>query len=117
MKEDEAGWAAWLTALAFLGLSAEGLNFIGKANLNSGWLLFGGLAAWAVGMNAIGIRGRRWPLWMGILSIVSGVLLFAAVLANTLVPNNIINSLSAGLGAVVLYPAWLVWMGIRILKK
>ena len=24
VKEDEAGWSTWLTALAFLGLSAEG---------------------------------------------------------------------------------------------
>ena len=54
---------------------------------------------------------------MGFLGIVSGVRLFAAVLANTLVPNNIINTLFAGLGAVVLYPAWQVWMGIRMLKK
>ena len=68
-------------------------------------------------MNAIGIRSRRWPLWVGILGIVSGVLRFAAVLVKTLVPNNIINNLSAMLGAVVLYPAWLVWMGIRMLKK
>ena len=57
VKEDEASWAVWLTALAFLGLSAEGLNFIGKANLNSGWLLFGGLAAWAVGMRTPSASG------------------------------------------------------------
>ncbi|MCX6035490.1 MAG: hypothetical protein NTV38_11035 [Chloroflexi bacterium] len=117
VKEDEAGWSIWLTALAFLGLSAEGLNYIGKANIDSSWLPFGGLSAWAVRMNIIGIRARCWPIGMGVLGIVSGLLLFAAILANTLVPNNIVNTLSAGLGAVVLYPAWLVWMGIRMLRR
>jgi len=38
---------------------------------------------------------------MGVPGIVSGLLQFAAVLANILVPNNIVNTLSAGLGAVV----------------
>ncbi len=117
VKAHEAGWAAWLTALAFLGLSTEGLNYVAKANIDSNWLLFGGLSAWAVGMNIIGLRAKIWPLWMGILGIVSGLLLFAAVLANTIAPGNIVNTISAGLGAVVLYPAWLVWMGIRMLKE
>jgi hypothetical protein len=116
VKAHEAGWAIWLTALAFLGLYAEGLNYIGNVAINSNWLLFGGLSAWAVGMNIIGIRAKLWPLGMGILGIVSGLLLFAAVLANTIMPGNIINTISAGLGAVVLYPAWLVWMGVRMLK-
>ena len=114
--KEEAGWATWLTALAFLGLSAEGLHYIGQASLNSNWLLFGGLSAWAVGMNIIGMRAKKWPLWMGILGIVSGILLFAAVLAYSIVPGSIFNTISAGLGAVVLYPAWLVWMGLRMLK-
>jgi hypothetical protein len=116
VKEDEAGLATWLTALAFLGLSAEGLAYIGQADFYSGWLLFGGLAAWAVGVNLIGIRYQRWPLSMGILGILGGLLLFAAVLANSLMPGNIVNNISAGLGAVVLYPAWLVRMGLRMLK-
>ncbi|KAF0106472.1 MAG: hypothetical protein FD146_2563 [Anaerolineaceae bacterium] len=116
IKEHEAGWATWLTALAYLGLAAEGLLYIGQASLNSNWLLFGGLAAWAVGMNAIGIRSKRWPLGLGLLGIVSGLLLFAAVVANSIQPGNIVNLISAGLGAVALYPAWLIWMGIRMLK-
>jgi len=117
VKEVEMGWSTWLTALAFLGLSAEGLRYIGGAAINSNWLLFGGLSAWAVGMNIIGMRSRHWPVWMCLLGILGGLLLFAAVLANTFVPNNIINTLSAGLGAVVLYPAWLIWMGLRMLKS
>lgn len=116
VKDEEAGWATWLTALAFLGLAAEGLLYIGQADLYTNWLLFGGLAAWAVGMNIIGMRTKKWPLALGILGIVSGLLLLAAVVANTIQPGNIVNSISAGLGAVVLYPAWLIWMGLRMLK-
>jgi hypothetical protein len=116
VKEHEAGWATWLTALAYLGLAAEGLYYIGQADIYSGWLLFGGLAAWAIGMNAIGLRTKLWPTGMVVMGILGGLLLFAAVLANSLAPGNIVNNISAGLGAVVLYPAWLVWMGTRMLK-
>ena len=116
LKDEEAGWATWLTVLAFFGLFAEGLYHIAHGDMNSNWPLFGGLSAWAVGMNVIGLRRRRWPAALGILGIVGGLLLFAAVLANSLAPGNVVNTISAGLGAVVLYPAWLAWMGIRMLK-
>ncbi len=117
VKEAEAGWATWLTALAYLGLATEGLAYVGRADMDTNWLLFGGLAAWAMGMNIIGMRTKKWPLALGILGIVSGLLLLAAVTANTIQPGNIVNTISAGLGAVVLYPAWLIWMGIRMLKE
>jgi len=116
LKDEEAGWVTWLTVLAFFGLFAEGLYHIANASLNSNWPLFGGLSAWAVGMNAIGLRLRRWPVTLGVLGILGGLLLFAAVVANTITPGSIVNMISAGLGAVVLYPAWLVWMGVRMLK-
>jgi hypothetical protein len=116
LKDEEVGWVTWLTALAYFGLFAEGLYHIAGASLDSNWPLFGGLSVWAVGMNAIGLRLRRWPVTLGTLGIVGGLLLFAAVLANTFAPGNIVNTISAGLGAVVLYPAWLAWMGVRMVK-
>jgi len=116
VKGDEAGWATWLTALAFLGLAAEGLYHIGQADLDTSWLLFGGLAAWAIGMNIIALRCKLWPAGLVVLGVLGGLLLLAAVLANSIQPGGIVNYISAGLGAVLLYPAWLVWMGVRMLR-
>jgi hypothetical protein len=54
---------------------------------------------------------------MCILGVLGGILLIAAMIANTIIPGGWVNQLSAGLGAVVLYPAWLVWIGLRLLKE
>jgi hypothetical protein len=116
LKENAPGWVTWLTAVAFLGLSAEALYHLGRAAIDTTPLLFGGLGAWAVGMNLIGLLKKHWPNWLCIVGILGGLLLLAAMTANYIQPGSWVNTISAGLGAVVLYPAWLIWIGIRMLK-
>ena len=110
------GWATWLTAISYLGLAAEALLYIGQVEIQTTWLLFGGLGSWAIGMNLISLLKKQWPLWLCVLGVVGGLLLIAAAIANSIVPGSWVNTLSAGLGAVVIYPAWLIWNGTRLLR-
>jgi hypothetical protein len=59
VKEDEAGLVHLADRAGLPWAIRRGLYYVGKANIDSSWLLFGGLSAWAVGMNIIGIRVRR----------------------------------------------------------
>jgi hypothetical protein len=110
-----AGYAFWMTNLAYLGAAAEALYYFGKVDMNTTWLLFGGLGLASLAFNIIALRHALWPKALAWIGVATGVLLLGVVAASFWpAALNIVGQVSAGLGAVVLYPVWLVWLGIRL---
>jgi hypothetical protein len=114
VRPAHAGWTDWLTNLAYLGAGAEALRWLGNLEFNSAWLLFGGLGLWSIVINILALRHKLWPAVLAGIGIAGGVLLLGVILSSQFAALAFLNVLSAGLGAVVLYPAWLVWIGLRM---
>ncbi len=114
MRKAHAGYAFWMTNLAYLGVAAEGLYYFGKLDFDTSWLFFGGLGLSALAFNVIALRHALWPKALAWIGVATGVLLLCVVVASFW-PSvlYVVSQVSAGLGAVVLYPIWLIWLGIR----
>jgi len=115
VSKAHAGYAFWMTNLAYLGVAAEALYHLGKLNFDTTWLFFGGLGLSALAFNIIALRHNLWPKTLAWIGVATGLLLLCVVAA-TFWPTalNVVSQVSAGLGAVILYPVWLIWLGIRL---
>jgi hypothetical protein len=114
---NSAGWTEWVTNLAYLGVCAEALRWVGGLDLDSSWLFFGGLGVWSITVNILGLRNKLWPAALGWIGLASGVLILAVIPSAHIAGLAFLNTIASGLGAVVLYPIWLVWMGLRMRKE
>lgn len=106
-------WAIWATNLAYLGLGAEALRQVGGLEFETVFLLFGGLAVWALALNVLALKHNFWQHWLAWVGIAGSLLLFGALIASQVPSLLWLDTVSAGLGAVVLYPIWLIGVGIR----
>ncbi len=79
-----------------------------------GWFMFGGTGTWLIVMNILALRGGKLPKLHGILGILSGVSAWATVFGALFEfePLNLI----ASAGGALFYPAWFVWLGVRLLR-
>jgi hypothetical protein len=107
-------WVTWATNLAYLGLGAEALRQLGGLEIETVLLLFGGLAIWGLTLNVLAIQHKLWPNALAGIGISSSLLLFGALVASQVPAFLWLDTVSAGLGAVVLYPIWLIWTGLRL---
>ncbi len=117
MPSRAVGWARWVTCIAYLGLGAEALRRVGGLEFRTAELLFGGLGVWGLAVNLIALRQNLWPRVLAWIGLASSVMLFGVVLASRVAALAFLDTISAGIGAVVLYPIWLVWMGMRLRTK
>ena len=109
---------AWLVTLwGYLGFGAEAIRVLGLAEVNTVWLFFGGMAAWSLVVNLLGLRAKLWSPALAWVGIASGVLLLGVIVSTYVESLSILGQVSAGLGGVVLYPVWMVWQGTRLLKE
>lgn len=109
-----SGWVEWLTNLAYLGAGAEALQILGNLEFDSFYLFFGGLGLWIIGINLLAMRHQLWPQPLAWIGCASGVLLLGEILSDLIPALAFMDLYSAALGAVVLYPVWLVWQGVRM---
>jgi hypothetical protein len=115
MSKTHPGYAFWMTNLAYLGVIAEALYYFAKVDIDTTWLFFGGLGLSALTFNMIALRHALWPKALAWIGVATGALLLCVVVASFWpAALNLAGQVSAGLGAVVLYPIWLIWLGIRI---
>ncbi len=112
-----AGWATWVTNLAYLGLVAEAIRYLGQIEFNTTPLLFGGLGVWGITMNVLALRHGLWPRLLAWIGIASSVLLLSVLLILIVPSLDVLGRISAAIGAVGLYPVWLIWQGLRIRQE
>lgn len=111
---ENKGWAIWATNLAYLGLAAEALRQLTGLEFESVFLLFGGLAVWGLTVNILALRSNVWQNTLAWIGMASSLLLVGALIASRVPSLLWLDTVSAALGAVVLYPVWLIWMGTRV---
>jgi hypothetical protein len=78
------------------------------------WLSFGLVGIWVFFISYQGLRRLRFPRVMGIVGMAAGVFYFFIEIG-TLLRNELLLAVTAGLGALVLGPVWYIWLG-RILR-
>ena len=136
------GWLSWASALARLGFAVAALSSfralallpdqaahfagadaatraaIGWQNVGllldpHGWLTFGAVGLWMLAVSGLGLRRRALPPalgWLGIL----GAALYGCVVAGLSLRLEALVALAAGLGGVLVAPAWYGWMASRL---
>jgi hypothetical protein len=120
----QAVWAVTLTRSA-PGLSAAYLagNESTRAALMAyglpqidpdGWFSFGGPGTWLILINLLALYGGRLPKWHAMLGILAGVCAWATVFASLLSFEPL--NLFASAGGALVYPAWFILTGIRLLR-
>jgi len=111
-REAHPGWAAWGIGLAYLAVASEMIQYLGEVELNSAWLFLGGLGIMLLTYNILALRYTLWPKVLAWLGIVMSILLLGVIPSTLVEALAFLNDLAA-VGAVALYPIWLVWIGMR----
>lgn len=111
------GWAAWMINLVYLGVAAEAIRYLGNLPFNTVFLFFGGLSLSSLVFNILALKHDLWPKALAWIGVVMSILLIGVILSSMIESLAFLNMVSAGLGAVVLYPIWLVWLGLRFQKE
>jgi hypothetical protein len=79
------------------------------------WLSFGLVGIWVFFISYQGLRKLKFPKILGIVGMTAGVFYFFIEIG-TLLRNELLLAVTAGLGALVLGPVWYIWLG-RILRE
>jgi hypothetical protein len=79
------------------------------------WLSFGLVGSWVFFVSYLGMRRLRFPRLLGVVGMATGVFYFF-IEAGTLLKNELVIAITAGVGALVLGPVWYIWLG-RILRN
>lgn len=112
-REAHPGWAAWAMSFAYISIAAEFIRYVANPEFHSANLFFGGLGTMLLTYNILGLRHNLWPKALAWLGIVMAVLLLGVIPSQWDESLAFLNTVGA-LGAVVLYPIWLVWLGRRL---
>lgn len=79
------------------------------------WLSFGLVGIWVFFISYQGLSRLEFPKFLGIVGMITGVFYFF-IEVGTQLKNELLITITAGLGALVLGPVWYIWLG-RILRK
>jgi len=134
------GWARWAANLAYLGFAVTALDFFrfwsiqayrasvfvgGDASTQAaidatgqgldpqGWLGFGGVGVWVLVVSLLAIRANVWPRTLSYLGIAVAVMYWLVVVSNVF-GIDILLSIVAGFGGVILAPIWYIWVGLLL---
>jgi hypothetical protein len=138
------GWVLWARNLALLGFAVTATNqfttfavwpklaaayVAGDAATRAaielfpllpldqqGWLLYGGVGVFVFIVSLLALRTKAMPRPLGFIGLGAGIFLWLAV-AGFVLNNEVLVSIAAGLGAVLLIPIWFVWMGLLLRRE
>lgn len=135
------GWARWMSNLAIIGFAVTALNSFRSLSLQpvvaaayasadattktaiaataqtqidpDGWLGFGVVGAWALTAGVLMLRTSALPRVLGYVGIAVGIA-YWSVLAGNVLNVELLTSIGAGVGGVILAPIWFIGMGISL---
>jgi hypothetical protein len=137
------GWTRWAANLAYLGFAVTAVDFfrfwsiqtywasafvaadastrvaIDAASIGldpDGWLSFGGVGTWVLVVSLLAMRANAWPRLLSYNGIAVAVLYWLLVVAS-IFNIQILTSIVAGLGGVVLAPIWYIWTGLLLRRS
>jgi hypothetical protein len=80
---------------------------------HQGWLMYGAVGLFIFVTSALALRHRAIPLGLAYIGLAAGFL-FWMVIAGFILENELLISIAAGFGGVVLVPAFYIWIGILL---
>lgn len=102
-------WASIFSTLSLLlkeVLLASGLDRLDPYGISYNLIGF-----FVITLNYLELRSRRLPSWLAVLGLTGGLLL-QLILIGTVCHLTLLIDLAAGLGAIVIFPLWLVSFGL-----
>ena len=81
-----------------------------------GWLGYGAVGLWMIVVSALALRGKVWPRPLSYLGFLTGLVGFLIVVTMVYPTFPVSLVTVAGVGGLVLAPAWFIWMGIILLR-
>lgn len=140
VRSQHEGWTHWATNLAYLGFAVTAIDFFriwsiqtyrasafvasdasARAAIDAtaqgldpqGWLGFGGVGVWVLVVSLLAMRANTWPRPLSYIGIAVAVLYWLVVVSNVF-GIDILLSIVAGLGGIVLAPIWYIWVGLLL---
>jgi hypothetical protein len=141
LRASGEGWARWMSNLAIIGFAVTALNSFRSLSLQplvatayvsadaaaktaiaataqtqidpDGWLGFGVVGAWALTAGVLMLRTSALPRVLGYVGIAVGIA-YWSVLAGNVLNVELLTSVGAGLGGVVLAPIWFIGIGLTL---
>ena len=111
-QDAHPGWAIWAMSLAYVGITAELIRYLGNLEYETPWLFLGGLGVMLLTYNILALQHNLWPKVLAWFGIIIAILLLGVIPSTLVDALAFLNTLVA-VGAVLLYPIWLIWMGMR----
>lgn len=138
------GWMQWTSKLAYLGFAVGAVEHFRALTLvprwaaafvdndttyqtaivathltaeldPDGWLSFGGVGLWILGVNLLVLRQAKLPKALALVGI-AVTILYWFVLAGVLLKISLLISIAAGLGGMIVMPLWYIWIG-QLLRR
>jgi hypothetical protein len=145
VREKREGVVLWASYLAYLGLSITAISDLRAARTKVSfaetymagdetvrtavdiseratsldpelWYSFGGVGIWLLVVNWLALRSAVLPRTLAYLGLLAGLLNCLAV-AGLALNFRLLNQITAGLGGILVQPAWLVWLGLRVRRS
>jgi len=140
MQSVHEGWVRWTANLAFLGFAVTAIDFFkvwaiqvyraeifvnGDASTQAaisatsdgldpqGWLSFGMVGAWVLAVSLLALRENLWPKSLSYAGIALASI-YWLIVVGFVFGIDILLSIAAALGGVVLAPIWYIWAGFRL---
>jgi hypothetical protein len=140
MRGVHQGWVRWTANLAFLGFAVTAIDFFkvwaiqvyraeifvnadasARAAISAtsdgldpqGWLSFGMVGAWVLAVSLLAWRENLWPKSLCYAGLALAGIYWLIVVGNVF-GIDILLSIAAALGGVILAPIWYIWVGLRL---
>jgi hypothetical protein len=141
VRSENEGWVRWTSTLAILGFAVVAINnfrniafqaglarayvegdavtktvieLSGPFSLDpQGWLGFGAVGLWVLVVSLLARRAGIWPQLLSYLGIATA-LAYWLIVAGFVFYQEILFTIGAALGGIILAPIWYIWAGLRL---
>ncbi len=144
VRSANEGWVRWTSALAIFGSGVNAVEFLNRITLNparaaayvqgdaavkaaltvpgalagldpQAWLRWGAVGVWILVVSLLALRGNIWPKLLAYVGIAVAIV-YCLIVATNLLQSQLFTAIVGGIGGVILWPVWFIWLGLRLRK-
>ena len=141
LRSANEGWVRWTSTLAIIGFTVVSINnfraiafqpamarayvegdAVTKAAIEvsgpfsldpQGWLGFGAVGLWVLVVSLLSLRAGTWPKLLSYIGIATA-LAYWLIVAGFVFNQEMLFTIGAALGGIILAPIWYIWAGLRL---